>query len=59
MKVTVDRREGIAVIYTDGYINSQGGEEMGRSRELESRGPGPMEQGSLATWRKRASRLWR
>ncbi len=28
MKVTVDRREGIAVIYTDGYINDQGGEEI-------------------------------
>ena len=28
MKVTVQRREGIAVIYTDGYINNQGGEEI-------------------------------
>jgi anti-anti-sigma factor len=30
MKVTVERREGIAVIYTDGYINNQGGEEIAR-----------------------------
>ena len=30
MKVTVDRREGIAVIYTDGYINNQGGEEIAK-----------------------------
>ncbi|MEE2776365.1 MAG: STAS domain-containing protein [Acidobacteriota bacterium] len=30
MKVNVDRREGIAVIYTDGYINNQGGEEIAR-----------------------------
>jgi anti-anti-sigma factor len=28
MKITVDRRDGIAVIYTDGYINNQGGEEI-------------------------------
>ncbi len=30
LKVTVDRREGIAVIYTDGYINNQGGEEIAK-----------------------------
>jgi len=30
MKVTVQRRDGIAVIYTDGYINNQGGEEIAR-----------------------------
>ncbi|HVR30522.1 MAG TPA: STAS domain-containing protein [Thermoanaerobaculia bacterium] len=30
MKVTVERREGIAMIYTDGYINNQGGEEIAR-----------------------------
>ena len=30
MKVTVQRREGLAVIYTDGYINNQGGEEIAR-----------------------------
>ncbi len=30
MKVTVDRRAGIAVIYTDGYINEQGGEEIAK-----------------------------
>jgi len=28
LKVTVDRREGLAVIYTEGYINNQGGEEI-------------------------------
>ncbi len=28
LKVTVDRRAGIAVIYTDGYINKEGGEEI-------------------------------
>ncbi len=30
MKITVDRRDGIALIYTDGYINNQGGEEIAR-----------------------------
>ncbi len=30
MKVTVDRRQGIAVIYTDGYINTHGGEEIAK-----------------------------
>ena len=30
MNLTVDRREGMAVIYTDGYINNQGGEEIAR-----------------------------
>ncbi len=30
MKVTVDRREGIAVIYTEGYFNEQGGEEIAK-----------------------------
>ena len=30
MKVTVERKDGIAVIYTDGYINNQGGEEIAR-----------------------------
>ena len=30
MKVTVDRREGIAVICTDGYLNDQGGEEIAK-----------------------------
>ena len=30
MKIQVDRRDGIAVIYTDGYINNQGGEEIAR-----------------------------
>ena len=30
MKVTVERRDSIAVIYTDGYINNQGGEEIAR-----------------------------
>jgi len=31
LKLTVDdQREGLAVIYTDGYINNQGGEEIAR-----------------------------
>ncbi len=30
MKVNVDRREGIAVIYTEGYFNEQGGEEIAK-----------------------------
>ncbi len=30
MKLEVDRRDGMAVIYTDGYINNQGGEEIAR-----------------------------
>ncbi len=30
MKLEVDRRDGVAVIYTDGYINNQGGEEIAR-----------------------------
>lgn len=31
LKLTVERREGVAVIYTDGYINNQGGEEIARA----------------------------
>jgi anti-anti-sigma factor len=31
LKLTVDRREGLAVIYTEGYINNQGGEEIARA----------------------------
>ena len=31
LNVTVDRREGMAIIYTEGYINNQGGEEIARS----------------------------
>ena len=30
LNITVDRREGLAVIYTEGYINNQGGEEIAR-----------------------------
>jgi anti-anti-sigma factor len=30
LNVTVDRREGLAVIYTEGYINNQGGEEIAK-----------------------------
>lgn len=30
LNVTVDRRDGVAVIYTEGYINNQGGEEIAR-----------------------------
>lgn len=31
LKLTVDRRDGLAVIYTEGYINNQGGEEIARA----------------------------
>jgi anti-anti-sigma factor len=31
LKLTVDRRQGLAVLYTDGYINNQGGEEIARA----------------------------
>ena len=30
LKVTVDRRKDLSVIYTEGYINNQGGEEIAR-----------------------------
>jgi anti-anti-sigma factor len=30
LNVRVDRREGIAIVYTEGYINNQGGEEIAR-----------------------------
>ncbi len=30
LKLTVDRRDDLAVIYTEGYINNQGGEEIAR-----------------------------
>ena len=28
LKVRVDRRDGLAVVYTEGYINNQGGEQI-------------------------------
>lgn len=28
LKLKVERRDGLAVVYTDGYINNQGGEEI-------------------------------
>lgn len=31
LKLTIDRRDGVAVIYTEGYINNQGGEEIARA----------------------------
>jgi len=31
LKLAVDRRDGLAVIYTEGYINNQGGEESARA----------------------------
>jgi anti-anti-sigma factor len=31
LNVTVDRRDNLAVIYTEGYINNQGGEEVARA----------------------------
>ena len=30
LKLSVDRKDGVAVIYTDGYINNQGGEEIAK-----------------------------
>jgi len=30
LKLTVDRRDALAVIHTEGYINNQGGEEIAR-----------------------------
>lgn len=30
LRVTLDRRDALAVIYTEGYINNQGGEEIAR-----------------------------
>ena len=30
LKLNVQRRDGVAVIYTDGYINNQGGEEIAK-----------------------------
>jgi anti-anti-sigma factor len=31
LKVRVDRRGGLAVVYTEGYINNQGGEEIAQA----------------------------
>jgi len=31
LNLTVERRDGLAVIYTEGYINNQGGEEIARA----------------------------
>ena len=30
LRLTVDKRDGLAVLYTEGYINNQGGEEIAR-----------------------------
>jgi anti-anti-sigma factor len=30
LKVTMESREGLAVVYTEGYINNQGGEEIAK-----------------------------
>lgn len=30
LKLTVDTRDGVAIIHTEGYINNQGGEEIAR-----------------------------
>lgn len=30
LKVTLDSRDGLAVVYTEGYINNQGGEEIAK-----------------------------
>ena len=29
-KVSVERRDDVAILWTDGYINNQGGEEIAR-----------------------------
>ncbi|HEV8631342.1 MAG TPA: STAS domain-containing protein [Thermoanaerobaculia bacterium] len=31
LKVRVDRRDGLALVYTEGYINNQGGEEIAQA----------------------------
>lgn len=31
LKLKVDRRDGLAVVYTDGYINNQGGEQIAKA----------------------------
>ena len=31
LKVRVDRRDGLAVVYTEGYINNQGGEQIAQA----------------------------
>ena len=31
LRLDVERREGVAVLYTEGYINNQGGEEIARA----------------------------
>lgn len=38
LKLTVDRRDRVAIVYTEGYINNQGGEEIAREAyaQLES-----------------------
>jgi anti-anti-sigma factor len=30
LRLNVDKRDGLAVLYTEGYINNQGGEEIAR-----------------------------
>ncbi|MGE5233199.1 MAG: STAS domain-containing protein [Acidobacteriota bacterium] len=30
LKLTVDRRDRVAIVYTEGYINNQGGEEIAK-----------------------------
>jgi anti-anti-sigma factor len=42
LKVRVDRRAGLAVVYTDGYLNNQGGEEIAQAAN------GLMEEGYRA-----------
>jgi len=31
LKLKVDRRDGLAVVYTEGYINNQGGEQIAKA----------------------------
>lgn len=34
-KITVERRADVAIVWTDGYINNQGGEEIARQAYVE------------------------
>ena len=31
LKLSIDRRDGLAVVYTEGYINNEGGEEIAQA----------------------------
>ena len=40
LKLQVDRRDGLAVVYTEGYINNQGGEEIASTANKATSGGG-------------------